>query len=225
MDDRYSIITSDDGSHSVQISGTDTTFHSRRGAIQESLHVFINAGLVYFHSINPLTKTIKIFETGFGTGLNALLTAIQAPKCIVNIEYHSIDKYSLPEGIFFKLNYAGLLDESELYKAITQTPWNQLVFVTPFFKLKKIQSDLATYSFTEKFDIIFFDAFAPNDQPELWTKEVFERMSGALKDNGILVTYCSKSIVRKALQAAGFIVEKLPGPPGKREILRAMKTR
>lgn len=163
----YEIITSDDGSHSLHVKGTEITFHSTKGAIQESRHVFIKAGLLYFKAENPAAKKIRIFEAGFGTGLNALLTAIAAPQIKTAIEYHSIDRNPLPGNILFKLNYAEKLNAFELYKSITQTGWNQLVFITPFFKLNKIEADLTTFSFNGTFDIIYFDAFAPNDQPEL----------------------------------------------------------
>ncbi len=222
-DTMYEIITSDDGSHSLQIKNSETTFHSRRGAIQESRHVFIDAGLRYFKAAHPSAKSIKIFEAGFGTGLNALLTAIAALELKTSIEYHSIERHPLPGSLFFKLNYADALNAFELYKAITQTGWNQLVFITPFFKINKIHADLTAFSFHEKFDIIYFDAFAPNDQPELWTEMMFSKIFEALNPGGVLVTYCSRSSVQKALKNAGFVVEKLVGPPGKREMVRAIK--
>lgn len=220
---KYDIILTEDGSHSVQIRNTEISFHSTKGAIQESAHIFIDAGLRYFKNINPRTKNLKIFEVGFGTGLNALLTAIEAPKLKVNITYQSIDKFPLTDDIFFKLNYADLLGEKELYKIITLTPWNQLVYISPFFKLNKIKAGIEEYTLNEKFDLIYFDAFAPNDQPELWTEEIFSKMYGALNAGGVLVTYSTKSIIQKAMHATGFNIEKLPGPPGKREILRAKK--
>lgn len=219
----YEIIVSDDASHSVQIKNTEITFHSTRGAIQESKHVFIEAGLNFFKDIHPGKKSIKIFEMGFGTGLNALLTAIEAPKIKTSIEYHAIEIHPLPDSLFFRLNYSEILNEFELYKTITQTPWDQLVFFTPFFKLKKIQDDISNHSLQEKFDLIYFDAFAPEDQPELWTDVIFKKVFDALNSGGILVTYCSKSIVQKGLKAVGFTIEKIPGPPGKREILRTIK--
>lgn len=219
----YEIIKSEDGSNSLQIKNSEITFHSTRGAIQESRHVFINAGLRYFVAQHPKAKQVKIFEVGFGTGLNALLTGIEAPKLNTMVEFHSIDLHPLPESIFFKLNYAEILNKFELYWAITQTSWNQLVFIHSFLKLKKIIGNLTTHVFSEKFDILYFDAFAPNDQPELWTEEIFEKLYLSLNIGSVFVTYCSKSNVQRALQNVGFYIEKLPGPPGKREILRAVK--
>lgn len=219
----YEIITTGDGSDSVKIKNSEITFHSSHGAVQESRHIFIERGLHYVVQQNPGLKKLKIFEVGFGTGLNALLTAIEAPKLRTSIEYHSIDFYPLPDSLFFKLNYSEILNEFELYKTITQTPWNQLVFITAFFKLKKNVGDLTALQMNEKFDVIYFDAFAPNDQPELWTEEIFTKLFNSLNDGGILVTYCSKTVVQSAMKNAGFQIEKIPGPPGKREILRAVK--
>lgn len=219
----YEIIISGDGSHSLQIKESEITFHSMYGAIQESQHIFIEAGLRYFKTRNPSAKTIKIFEAGFGTGLNALLTAIVAPELKTSIEYYSVDLYPLPNSLFLQLNYADALNAYELYKTITQAGWNQLVFIAPFFKLNKIHADLTGFSFHDKFDIIYFDAFAPNDQPELWTERMFSKIGEALNPRGVLVTYCSKVSVQKALKNAGFVIEKPAGPPGKREMLRAIK--
>lgn len=219
----YNIFITDDGSHSIRIQNTKTTFHSSRGAIQESQHVFINAGLNYFADKNPDLKSISIFEIGFGTGLNALLAAKQAQLLKKNVVCYSIDLNALPAEIYTQLNYATVLNETELYKTIMQTGWNQLIFITPFFKLNKIAGDFKNYSFNKKFDIIFFDAFAPEEEPELWAEAIFNKIFAALNTGGILVTYCSKSVVRKMLEQAGFRVEKLNGPPGKREIIRAAK--
>ncbi len=220
----YEIIRCGDGSATLKIKDSEISFHSSHGAIQESQHVFIDAGLKHFKEKHPGFKKIKIFEVGFGTGLNALLTAIQAPKIKTTIEYHAIDLHPLPDDLFFKLNYAEILNEFELFKTITQTPWNQLVFITPFFKLKKIEADLTAYASNEKFDIIYFDAFAPDDQPELWTEDIFKKIFEVLNSRGMLVTYCSKTIVQKALTAVGFTIEKIQGPHGKREILRATRS-
>lgn len=221
----YTIITSKDGSHSLQVLDSSITFHSRHGAIQESLIVFINTGLLYFKNSYPNCRAIKIFEMGFGTGLNALLTAVEASRINTHISYYSIDLHPLPNDLFLKLNYAGLLKVPELYKKITASPWEQPVSITSFFDLNKIESNLLSYSFVEEYDIIYFDAFAPDDQPELWTAEMFTKVYNTLNPGGVLVTYCSKSVVRKNLQAVGFTVEKIPGPPGKREILRAVKNK
>lgn len=218
----YEIIITDDGSHSVRLKDTEITFHSTRGAIQESNHVFIESGFQYFISNNS-KKDLSVFEVGFGTGLNALLTAKAAMANRKQVSYFAIDEFPLPQEIYSKLNYATIINEPELYKIIMQTGWDQLLFINGFFKLNKIRKSFLDYSFNRQFDIIYFDAFAPFDQPDLWTEEVYKKIYDALEPNGVLVTYCSKSIVRNGLSAVGFEVEKLAGPPGKREIIRALK--
>jgi tRNA U34 5-methylaminomethyl-2-thiouridine-forming methyltransferase MnmC len=218
----YKIIITDDGSTSLQIEKTEITFHSKRGAIQESQHIFINAGLKYFCERNPKKEKIQLFEMGFGSGLNAFLTAIFAHQTKQKIDYTTIDAYPLND-IFSQLNYTKFLGEAILFNNIVNASWNEEILISDFFTLTKIKSLLQDFSFEKKYDIIFFDAFAPTDQPELWTKEIFSRLYDALHNEGILVTYSSRSAVRKALQESGFFVEKLRGPLGKREIVRALK--
>ncbi|WP_114789010.1 tRNA (5-methylaminomethyl-2-thiouridine)(34)-methyltransferase MnmD [Niabella yanshanensis] len=221
---KYEIVETADGSHTLKLVDTDITFHSKKGAIQESLHVFIQSGFDYFARENPTEKVVKIFEVGLGTGLNALLTAKAARKKNKQVVYKAVDLYPLGGDIFNLLNYPQILDEIELYRAVMQTGWEQLIYVNPFFKLQKIRVGLEQYTFTEPQHIIYFDAFAPEDQEEMWTEPICKKMFDALESRGVLVTYCSKSVVRRALVSAGFMVEKIPGPPGKREIVRAIKS-
>lgn len=220
---KYEIVETEDGSHTLKLVDTDITFHSKKGAIQESLHVFIQTGFDYFTQENPSAKVVKIFEVGFGTGLNALLTAKAARKRGKQVVYKAVDLYPLGGDIFNRLNYPQILDEIELYRAIMQTGWEQLLYIDPFFKLQKIRMGLEQYTFTELQHIIYFDAFAPEDQEEMWSEAICKKMFDGLESGGVLVTYCSKSIVRRTLQAAGFNIQKIPGPPGKREIVRAIK--
>lgn len=217
------IVETEDGSHTLRLQDSEITFHSVKGAIKESMHVFIESGFVYFLQNDPGKKPVSVFEVGFGTGLNALLTATSAAKNGRNVIYHSIEKQPLPIEIYSKLNYPDILNERDLYKTIMQTGWNQELFINSFFKLQKISGDLETYRFNKQFDVIYFDAFAPNDQEEMWTENNFKKMFEALNKGGVLVTYCSKGNVRRAMAGAGFVVEKIPGPPGKREIVRASK--
>lgn len=223
MNEDYEIVITEDSSATVLLKSSNITFHSKRGAVQESRHVFIKNGLQYMMDTKPSINSIKIFEIGFGTGLNALLTAKEAAKNNTNIVYYSIDKYPLPRTVYTKLNYAETLMEPELYNEIMITGWDELMPVSSYFKLQKIQSDFNVYTFTQKFDILYLDAFAPEDAPDLWTENNFSKMFAALNNDGLLVTYCSKSSIRKLLQNVGFSVEKLPGPPGKREVIRAIK--
>ncbi len=220
---KYEIMETEDGSHTVRLAGSGITFHSKRGAIQESLHVFIQSGFDYFTQENPSVKVVKIFEVGLGTGLNALLTAKAARQKSKQVVYKAVDLYPLGGDIFNQLNYPEILDGTELYRAIMQSGWEQLASIDAFFKIQKIRMGLEQCTFAEPQHIIYFDAFAPEDQEEMWSGSICKKMFDALELNGILVTYCSKSIVRKALQAAGFKVEKIPGPPGKREMVRAIK--
>lgn len=215
------IIITQDGSHSIQIPALNTTYHSVYGAIQESNHVFIEAGLSFV--IKPNHPSVRIFEMGLGTGLNAFLTAIEAERKKLKIDYTAVDQFPLTMQEAEALNYADILKSAEWFHHIHNCPWNEPVNINKYFILHKVQGDFSDFSTSQYFDLIYYDAFDPTVQPELWTKEIFEKLFHLLEPNGVLVTYCSKGDVRRALKAAGFMVEKLPGPPGKREMLRAIK--
>jgi tRNA U34 5-methylaminomethyl-2-thiouridine-forming methyltransferase MnmC len=215
------VIITSDGSHSLYLKDKNETYHSRHGAIQESLHVFIGAGLKPL--IESGEKEIKILEIGFGTGLNALLTLQEAEKSKLSIEYTSLEAFPLGNEITRQLNYGATLNAPDEFGKLHSSSWAEAAEVSPHFRLKKIHTRLENFSTEEKFNLIYFDVFAPTVQPELWTGEIFRKMYALLETGGILVTYCSKGDVRRAMIAAGFQVEKLPGPPGKREMLRARK--
>jgi len=219
----YKIINTDDNSHTIQINNSSVTFHSTKGAIQESNHVFITTGLKWYAKKFPDNTNIRIFEVGFGTGLNALLTAIFAKNFVLNIDYQSIDLFPLSKEVYNKLNFAQILAEEKLYSKIMTATWDEEIQITDLFKLLKINTDFQSFIPRDSFDIVYFDAFAPEDQPELWTEKVFEKVFHFLNKDGVLVTYCSKSIIQKRLKYVGFSLEKLQGPPGKREIIRAIK--
>jgi tRNA U34 5-methylaminomethyl-2-thiouridine-forming methyltransferase MnmC len=207
-----------DGSPTISIPDMKVTYHSKHGAVQESLHVFINSGLNSILEKFP-KDVISVFEMGFGTGLNALLTMQVAEQRKTNIYYSAVEKFPLVKEEYEQLDYGA---KAELMK-LHETGWETDVELTELFTLHKTQCALAEVKTTRKFHLIYFDAFAPSAQPELWTKEIFELMYSLLVDEGILVTYCSKGDVRRAMLAAGFKVEKLQGPPGKREMLRAVR--
>lgn len=212
-----------DGSHTIAIPEMQVTYHSKHGAIQESMHVFIEAGLK--PALEQGHTVVKLLEMGFGTGLNALLTAMHSPEK-QNIQYVAIEAYPIEGSISDSLNYCELLNAPELepiFRKMHGAEWEEAIAITPSFTLQKIQGRLQDYQPAQSFNLVYFDAFAPNAQPELWTTEIFSRLFNALEEEGILVTYCSKGDVRRALIAAGFTVEKIPGPPGKREMLRAIK--
>jgi len=216
------VVMTKDGSHTISIPGKGVTYHSVHGAVQESIHVFIEAGLgAVLTAVNR--KDIAVFEMGFGTGLNAFLTALAAEEQQVLISYTAVEAFPLSGEEALKLNYADSLGHPELFEQLHQSPWNKAVAIHEHFTLRKVQSELAAFSPSQRFDLIYYDAFAPSAQPELWTNEVFEKLYGMMRQNAVLVTYCSKGDVRRALLAAGFSVEKIPGPPGKREMLRARK--
>lgn len=219
------IIVTKDGSHTVGIPGMNVTYHSHHGAIQESMHVFIEAGLKHWLGKQALKEVpIRIFEMGFGTGLNALLTAIEAKKSKINIHYTAAEMYPLSLKEASELNYSATLGHKDTFEQLHQSKWNEEVALTEHFILRKEQTDLLNFTSQLPFHLIYFDAFAPSAQPELWTEEVFKKLFDLTAEKGVLVTYCSKGSVRRAMQAAGYTVTKLPGPPGKREIVRAEKS-
>jgi tRNA U34 5-methylaminomethyl-2-thiouridine-forming methyltransferase MnmC len=211
-----------DGSHTLFVPGLDETYHSRHGAIQESLHVFINAGLRYLNN-----KNINVLEIGFGTGLNAFLTLLEANKGETTINYTSLEAFPLEMDLVKQLNYTTELEiennTAELYNKLHEVDWESTQHITNDFKLKKLKIKLDDFESSEKFDVIYFDAFGPNVQPEMWAVPVLEKMYNCLNDNGLLVTYCAKGSVKRGLKDVGFKIESIPGPPGKREMTRAHK--
>ncbi|ULQ51388.1 tRNA (5-methylaminomethyl-2-thiouridine)(34)-methyltransferase MnmD [Flavihumibacter fluvii] len=211
-----------DGSVTIAIPSLEVTYHSKHGAIQESLHIYIEAGLKPILKSEP--KQIDILEMGFGTGLNAILTLMEAGN--IPIRYECLEPFPVHPNMAGQLNYCEILkreDLSEKLLQMHQSDWETEISIQPNFTLIKHLKKLTDYNPVHRFDLIYFDAFGPNTQPELWTTEIFSTLFNCLKENGILVTYCSKSEVRRAILAAGFTVEKIPGPWGKREILRAKK--
>ena len=217
------IFITQDHSHSINIIGTNITYHSKYGAIRESKHIYIEAAL---KQLLNKKSCINIFEMGFGTGLNALLTLAEAEDSSQKIYYETIEAFPLEKQIFEKLNYCEQLIRPDLkssFLKLHNCEWQKEISVNPFFDFKKINTSFQNYIFSKHFDIIFYDAFAPGAQPELWTTEIFIKLFDALSQNALLVTYCSKGDTKRAMQAAGFVVQKLPGPLYKREILRAVK--
>lgn len=216
------IATTADGSKTLFVPHWDEHYHSIHGALQESVHVFIHAGLKYFTEKNQ-SKFIRIFEAGFGTGLNAWLTAQYIRDTSLQVEYQSIEAYPLTLEEVEALNYTEEHDgqSKEIYLEMHRAVWNQPVQITSGFKLEKINGLLEDWTSDKAFDIIYFDAFAPSAQPDLWTEDIFRKLYESMSDNGILVTYCAKGSVKRAMKAAGWKIEKLPGPPGKREMTRA----
>ena len=217
------IITTADGSKTIHFPEWNESYHSKHGALQEALHVYIKSGLVY-RSQDQLTKTLSILEIGFGTGLNTMLSLLFAKENHLKINYHSLEKYPLEKSTLRELDYVALFSsESHVFQNLHEVEWEKEQEITPFFNLKKIKADLIEFQSLTRFDLIFFDAFGPRVQPELWAKPILQNTYNILNPGGVWVTYSCKGQVKRDLQDIGFQVKKIPGPPGKREMLRAVK--
>lgn len=223
------VVITGDGSSTIHLPEWDEQYHSKHGAIQEAYHVFIKHGLHHFcHSerSEESQNTISILEIGFGTGLNAFITLLEAEKLKLNIDYFGVEGYPVLLEEINQLNYSKELNVSEqddLFKRLHENTWDEKHKITLDFSLTKQQKFFNKINEVEVYNIIYFDAFGARVQPELWTEAIFKKMYEALKINGVLVTYSAKGSVRRAMQSVGFTVERLPGPPGKREMLRAIK--
>ncbi|MEN8788776.1 MAG: tRNA (5-methylaminomethyl-2-thiouridine)(34)-methyltransferase MnmD [Flavobacteriaceae bacterium] len=216
------LVTTADGSHSLRIDAWDEQYHSIHGAVAESQHVFIQKGLREFEQ-----KEIAVLEMGFGTGLNAFMSLIDALKQNKSLHYTAVEAFPLKKSEWELLNYPEVLNATEYstcFDILHTSPWEVPVDLHQNFQLIKRQTEMSTFTVDESFDLVYFDAFGYRVQPELWTAEVFSNMFRSLKPGGVLVTYAAKGVVRRTMQAVGFGVERLPGPPGKREMLRARKT-
>lgn len=221
------IITTKDGSKTIHIEEWNEQYHSVHGAINEANHVFIKHGLLHFFEINPsaIHSEVSILEIGFGTGLNAFLSALKANENNVKINYVGVEAYPVQPDEIAALNYIQLIDDAqeELFNSIHQSKWEAQEIMSSNFKLTKQQKFFADIQDKNCFDIIYFDAFGARVQPELWSEAIFSLMYDALKENGVLVTYAAIGRVKRLMQDLGFTVERLEGPPGKRHMLRATK--
>ncbi len=218
-------LTTKDGSVTIHLPAWNEQYHSKHGAIIEAKHVFIESGFRYLISSEEnRLDSIAILEIGFGTGLNAFLTSLNAEKNGVKIHYTGVDAYPVVASEIAQLNYPKLLyASSEVFEKLHQTPWESPEVISEFFILTKRKQLFSEIKDKEKYHLIYFDAFGARVQPELWTESIFKAMYAALKFEGVLVTYSAKGSVRRIMQAIGFTVERLPGPPGKRHMLRAVK--
>jgi tRNA U34 5-methylaminomethyl-2-thiouridine-forming methyltransferase MnmC len=220
------IETTADGSHTLFVPHLNEHYHSTNGALQESELVFIENGL---HHIPGCIKEINVLEVGFGTGLNALLTVLESKKQRRKINYVAVEPEPVADDVLEKLNYASVIGSTEAvgyYKKIHEAGWVYPSFLSDYFIISKIKAILQDISLRDdQFHLVYFDAFGPEVQPELWTEQIFAQLYRCMKPEGILVTYSCKGTVKRALKSAGFEIEKLPGPAGKREVLRAMKVR
>ncbi len=215
------IITTGDGSKTIQIEDWNEQYHSKHGAVQEAYHVFIEHGLRLFNN-----RSITILEVGFGTGLNALITLLEAAKQQLTVEYIGVEAFPVSVDEISALDYCRQLGADNVeasFNKMHSSNWEEEVALTPDFSLLKQKKDFRQIDEENLVDLVYFDAFGARVQPDLWTEEIFSIMHNALKKEGVLVTYAAKGSVRRAMQAVGFTVERLPGPPGKREMLRAIK--
>ncbi|HET9052846.1 MAG TPA: tRNA (5-methylaminomethyl-2-thiouridine)(34)-methyltransferase MnmD [Cyclobacteriaceae bacterium] len=218
------IITTKDGSQSLLNDEMNETYHSIHGARQESLHVFIQHGLA-FVAQHTLKQPVKILEIGFGTGLNALLTANYARENGIAIEYTTLEAYPVNESIWQQLTYAQTEPERDFFYNLHHEPWDQWTEIAPGFMLRKLNTTLQLASLDHHyFDLVYFDAFAPAKQPEMWTLPMLQKTMEALTANGVFVTYCAKGQLKRDLISLHANVETLQGPPGKREMIRAVKS-
>jgi tRNA U34 5-methylaminomethyl-2-thiouridine-forming methyltransferase MnmC len=214
------LIKTSDGSHTIYVPELDEHYHSIHGAVQESSFIFIKNGFD-FCTINP----VSILEIGFGTGLNVLLTMIKSQVDNRYVDFTSVEKYPLDEKTVKSLNHHEFAGEKgiELYNQIHSSAWNKKISISPKFSLTKLKIDFTIDKPDGIFDLVYFDAFGPDKQPEMWTAEIFSSVSRLTKKDGVLVTYSAKGEVKRNLKASGFDVTLLPGPPGKRQMIRAVK--
>lgn len=217
------IEVTNDGSHTLFVPELNEHYHSTNGAIDEARHVFINSALAHCAK-----KNINVLEIGFGTGLNALLTMIEADIKELSINYTSLELFPVDMSDVELLNFAELIDNAthELFIDLHYAHWNKSQAITPNFMLHKMNTDFRKVEstiFDDKFDVVYFDAFGPDKQPDMWQPDLFEKLYASMNDGGIITTYSAKGSIRRMMQSIGFMVERLPGPIGKREMLRGVK--
>lgn len=224
---RRTIIETADGSKTIHLPDWDEHYHSKHGAVQEAQHVFIKSGLHHhckYYRNEVSQHKISILEIGFGTGLNAYLTLLEATKLDLQINYVGVEAFPVNEKELKLLNYSEIVQgttKDELFDTLHSVAWESEHQITERFALTKRKQLFTDIKDSNKFDLIYFDAFGPRVQPELWTENIFRILYKALKLNGVLVTYSAKGSVRRAMLSVGFAIERLQGPPGKREMLRA----
>lgn len=211
-----------DGSHTLFSEQFNEVYHSRHGALQEAKHVYIDNGLKCYNQ-----SELQVLEIGFGTGLNALLTWLHAENTQTKICYTAIELHPVESAMIGQLNFPQKVEHKNaeiFFSLLHATAWGSIHHLTTYFSLHKLQVDAHTYPLTSNsYHLVYFDAFAPNHQADMWTVGIFQKIYAAMKPGGLLVTYCAKGEVQRAMKLSGFHIEKLPGPPGKREMLRGNK--
>ncbi len=215
------LITTDDGSLSLLNRELNVTYHSRRGALLESRHIYIGCGL--HHALSVFGRQLKIFELGFGTGLNAWLSQQEAEEKNLDIHYTALEKYPVPEALFQHLNYAHDERSARAYLRLLNSPWDTETPTGPHFTLHKQRGDITDFVIPANLQLVYYDPFDPEATPDCWQPPVFRHLFDAMVSGGCLVTYCAKGSIKRLLKETGFRVETLHGPPGKREITRAVR--
>lgn len=216
------IVVTKDGSNTFEYPDVRGTYHSRHGALGESRHVFLEEG---FHDALRRFpgQALSVFEMGFGSGLNALLTALEAQRLQLPVQYVAVEAFPIPPEEADALNYGAMLGARELFQQLHAAPWDMETRISGHFTIRKEEGALQDLQLSGLYHLVYYDAFAPSSQPELWQAERFRQLFDVLYTGGTLVTYCSKSVVRRAMMEAGFTVTKPPGPWGKREMVRAVR--
>ncbi|MBI1184493.1 tRNA (5-methylaminomethyl-2-thiouridine)(34)-methyltransferase MnmD [bacterium] len=221
---KRSLFTTKDGSHSIMVEELRESFHSQNGSLQESEHTFIKSGLSFlFDTFRP--PKIELFEVGFGTGLNALLSYLWAVKDKVHVAYTGIEAFPLENELWQSLNYSKLIDANS-YDAFSQmhrSDWNTPIALHEFFSFEKTHGDLVQHAYKKSYNLVYFDAFAPSVQPELWTDAIFKNLYDTMLNPAVLVTYSAAGQPRRAMTKAGFWLDEIRGAAGKREMTRALK--
>ena len=213
------LVKTNDGSYTLYVPELNEHYHSIHGAVAEAQHVFIKNGLLL-----PQKSALSILEIGMGTGLNTVLTALEVQNKQMDVEYFTLEKYPITPEEIQGIDYPAFIEASaEVFEQVHSCPWGEPVALLPGFSLTKIQDDILDLSLPKQVDVIYFDAFAPEKQPKMWTETVFQKMHDTLAEGGHLTTYCAKGVVKRTLQSVGFRVEKVAGPPGKREMILAHK--
>lgn len=215
------IETTADGSPTLYREDIDEHYHSVKGALAESQHVYIEEG---WRKASEIFRSLRVFEVGFGSGLNAALTASAALDSKIPTEYYSAELFPLQKETTNLVASCVAEEFKEAFLSVNQAPWEIATAINPYFTLHKLEANLLKMTFPSDIDVVYFDAFAPEKQPEMWSDAIFKKIFDAMHPEGILTTYCAKGAIRRMLQSIGFLTERLPGPPGgKREILRATK--
>lgn len=210
-----------DGSPTIYREDIDEHYHSVKGALAESLHVYMETG---WRKVSETSRPVRVFEVGFGTGMNAAITAAAALKSRIPTVYYSVELHRLPKETTDLIAKTLEKEYQEALESVNESPWEQTTEINPYFSLLKLESNLLTMDLPKEVDAVYFDAFAPEKQPEMWEETIFRKLYEAMTPGAVLTTYCAKGSIRRMLQQVGFLTERLSGPPGgKREIMRAQK--